>query len=188
MSTVEARSLKIFDDGRLQRLDYDGLLRFQQGNATWGAAVAFRALQQAGRCFSQPTLWERRQLTVTSAHPGPGVRDAVEYVTRCVSRGRYHLTQPEQAGQCHKGMQFAWWVSNGIKTVSVQLREGFVPEDFFVLVDRIDTPLEQSSDRGQLEHMKAQLTHQLWREPLDTLFQVTDAMHPTGATVLTCTN
>ncbi|CAE6784200.1 MULTISPECIES: hypothetical protein [Nitrospira] len=188
MLTGEVRSLDILDDGQLQRLDYDGLLRFHRGDATWGAAVAFRALQRAGRHFSHPTLWERRELTVTSAHPGPGVRDAVEYVTGCVSRGRYYLTQPEQAGQCHNGMQFAWWISKRLKTVSVQLREGFVPEDFFILVDRIDTSMERASDRGQFEHMKAQLTDQVWREPLDTLFRVTDTMQPTGATVLACTN
>jgi hypothetical protein len=188
MSTAEVRTLDILDDGQLQRLDYHGLLRFHQGNATWGAAVAFRALQRAGQYFSQPALWERRSLTVSSAHPGPGVRDAVEYVTRCVSRGRYRLTQPERAGQCHKGMQFAWWVHDGTRMVSVRLREGFVPEEFFVLVDRIDTPMEQPGDREQHEHMKEQLTNQLWTEPLDTLFRVIETIQPIGATVLTCTN
>ncbi len=177
MSAEQRRTLDILDDGRLERLDYDGLLRFHKGGAIWGASVAFRALQRAEQCLSEPMTWDRRLLTVTSAHPGPGVRDAIEYVTRCVSRGRYHLTQPALDGQCHKDMQFVWWIDDGMRTVSVALRDDFVPSDFLALVDRIETPMEQSSDQERLGHLKAELTKQLWSESLDDLFHVTLSAH-----------
>lgn len=52
MSASDGWCLNILDGGRLERLDYDGLLRFHQGHAMWGATVAFRALQRAGRYLS----------------------------------------------------------------------------------------------------------------------------------------
>ena len=177
MPTATPQTLAILDEGRLERLDYDGLLRFHQGDAIWGATVAFRALQRVASCLSVPSLWDRRSLMVTSAHPGPGVRDAFEYVTRCVSRGRYRLTHPQQEGQCHRDMQFAWWIDDGAKTVSVSLREGFVPAEFFALVDRIETPTEQPGDQTQLEQLKAELTKQVLVESLDDLFHVTVSPH-----------
>lgn len=177
MSAEERQALDILDDGRLERLDYDGLLQFHKGGAIWGASVAFRALQRAEQCLSEPMLWDRRSLMVTSAHPGPGVRDAIEYVTRCVSRGRYRLTHPQREGQCHKDMQFAWWIDDGARTVSVTLRDGFVPGEFLALVDRIETPMEQPGDQERLGHLKAEITKQLWAESLDDLFHVIVSAH-----------
>ena len=188
MPTAERQTLDILDEGRLERLDYDGLLRFHQGGAIWGATVAYRALQRAAPCLSVSSLWDRRSLMVTSAHPGPGVRDAFEYVTRCVSRGRYRLTHPQQEGQCHKDIQFAWWIDNGVRTVSVTLREGLVPAEFFVLVDRIETPMEQPGDQKQLEQLKAALTKQVLVESLDDLFHVTVSAHQVEKSGTTCMN
>lgn len=188
MPTARALSLAILDEGHLERLDYGGLLRFHKGGAIWGATVAFRALQRAASCLSVPSLWDRRSLMVTSAHPGPGVRDAFEYVTRCVSRGRYRLTHPQQEGQCHRDMQFAWWIDDGAKTVSVSLREGFVPAEFFALVDRIETPTEQPGDEEQLEQLKAELTKQVLGESLDELFRVAVSAHQVEKPGVSCMN
>jgi hypothetical protein len=188
MPNAKPLSLAILDDGRLERLDYDGLLRFHQGGAIWGATVAFRALQRAASFLSVPSLWDRRSLMATSAHPGPGVRDAFEYVTRCVSRGRYRLTHPQQEGQCHKDMKFAWWIDDGTRTVSVSLRDGLVPADFFVLVDRIETPTEQPGDQEQLEQLKAELMKQVLVESLDDLFHVTVSPHQVEKSGIICMN
>ncbi len=188
MVTPPIQTLEILDDGRLERLDYDGLLHFHQGGAIWGATVAFRAMQRMGDYFSKVAVWDRRSLTVTSGHPGPGVRDAVEYVTRCVSRGRYRLTQPELDGQCHKDLQFTWWVDDGARTVRVAVREGFIPKGFFVLVDRLSTPRERPGDQLRLRHMKADLTRRLWAESFDHLFDVTEAAHHPQQTGLACTS
>lgn len=188
MSPSDGWRLDILDEGQMKRLDYDGLLRFHQGSAKWGATVAFRALQRAGRYLSAGGLWDRRSLTVTSAHPGPGVRDAVEYVTRCVGRGRYLLTRPDLAGHCGYDMQYAWWIDDGTRIVSVRLREEFVPEDFFVLIDRMETAMEQPGDRDRLEDVKGQLIDRLWTEPLDVLFDVTEIPREPGAAVSPCTN
>lgn len=181
-------SLVILDGGRLERLDYDGLLRFHQGGAIWGVTVAFRALQRAAPYLSEPNLWDRRSLSVTSAHPGPGVRAAFEYVTNCVSRGRYHLTDPYLEGQCHGDMKFAWLIDDGVRTVSVKLQEGVVPAEFFVLVDRIDTTTERPGDEEQLRQLKAALTTLVLRESLDELFHVTVSLHQDELSGTSCMN
>ncbi|MDI3461571.1 MAG: hypothetical protein OJF50_000392 [Nitrospira sp.] len=182
------KTIDILDHGRLERLDYAGLLQFHQGKAIWGTSVTFRALQRAAQCLSESAMWDRQSLQVTSAHPGLGVRDAIEYVTHCVSRKRYRLTEPEREGHCHKDMRFAWWIDDGVRSVAIALRDGFVPETFFALVSRIETPMERPDDREWLERLKERLTEQLWTESLNDLFHVTvDAGRPERA-VRTCTS
>lgn len=171
-------TIDILDDGHPVRLDYAGALRFHGGSSIWGVAAAFRAMQAAARYFSAQEIWDRRSLRITSAHPGPGVRDAVEYVTHCVSQGRYRLTDPQHEGRCGAGMQFHWWIDDGQCTVAVMLRDGFVPDEFFELVDRADTEREQPADRDTLRQLKHRLIEQLWAEPLERLFHVT--LHDRG--------
>jgi hypothetical protein len=182
------KMIDILDHGRPERLDYAGLLRFHQGKAIWGASVTFRALQRAAECLSESAVWDRQSLRVTSAHPGPGVRDAIEYVTHCVSRGCYRLIEPEREGRCHKDMRFAWWIDDGARCVAIALRDGFVPEAFFALVDRIETPMERPDDHKRLERLKERLTEQLWTQSLTDLFHVrVDAGRP-ERTVRACTS
>src|SRR4051812_8155600 len=54
-------------------------------------AVTFRALQSALERLSPGAPPKRSEITVVSGHPGPGVRDAFECVTRAVTRGVYPI-------------------------------------------------------------------------------------------------
>jgi hypothetical protein len=85
MNPMICETLDILDDGRFLRLTYQELLTFHHDNAVWGATVGYRAMQAAGGALSHETLWDRKFLSIVSAHPGPGVRDAIEFVTM---RGR----------------------------------------------------------------------------------------------------
>ena len=91
MNVFQEQTLDIADNGRVEHLTYEGLLTFHQGEALWGASVGFRAMQAAGSSLSTERLWDRARILIVSAHPGPGVRDAIEYVTHCVSRNRFRL-------------------------------------------------------------------------------------------------
>ena len=82
MKSFSGNSLEILENGNLERLNYHDLLLFHGGKAIWGASVGFRAMQAAGYGLSSKRLWDRNFLSIVSDHPGPGVRDAIEYVTR----------------------------------------------------------------------------------------------------------
>jgi hypothetical protein len=188
MKLLTSEILEILEDGQLQRLTYAGLLAFHRGNAILGASVGYRAMQAAGWALSQETVWDRKFLSIVSAHPGPGVRDAIEFVTRCVSRKRFQLLESRQPVGCHQHMEFRWWVTQHDHTVDVQLREGFVPAQFFELVERVGSDHETPSDALNLEKLKADLTERLWHEPLTALFEVTSCANSTNLDRLGCTN
>ncbi len=96
MSLATEKQLTIADGGQVLYLTYAGLLEFHHGDSWFGLCVGFRALQLAGKVLSATGLWDRQDLYVESGHPGPGVRDAIEYVTRCISRKRFRLANPRE--------------------------------------------------------------------------------------------
>lgn len=100
------------------------------------------------------------------------MRDAIEFVTRCVTRGRYRLFDAVDCGHCYGGMRFEWQIGAGRRTVSLELRKGFVPQRFFDLAERKSAEMASAEDRRELEHLKMMLTERLWEEPLKTLFQL----------------
>lgn len=48
MSTADARLLDILNDGRLERLDYDGQPRLHYGDSTWGTTGRFEHFNTSG--------------------------------------------------------------------------------------------------------------------------------------------
>lgn len=170
MSPCIRQQLQIADMGMPLMLDYRQALAAHEGDSLFGVAVAFRMLQAAGRALSHRRLWDRQEIWVTSGHPGDGVRDAVEFVTRCVSRNRYRL---EGGGSgCSREMRFAWRVDHGCDTASLWLSEGFVPAELYELLDRIGSGSARLRDRVRFAELKRQLAEQVWREPLSRLFRL----------------
>src|SRR5689334_4362917 len=89
MRPVEGTVVRIKDKGEVLELPYDGAMTEHKGSLWWGTAVGFRAMQAAAEALSQEDLWSRENLYVVGAHPGPGVKDAINYVTGTVERDRY---------------------------------------------------------------------------------------------------
>lgn len=64
---------------------YEDLTDFHKGDSWFGCSVAYRTMQLAARELSKERLWSRQQLSIISAHPGPGVKDAIELITHTIS-------------------------------------------------------------------------------------------------------
>ncbi len=170
MQIADGRNLIIADRGALRHLSFDGALAFHQGTSYWGCALAFRALQLAGTLLSRDRLWDREGLSVVSGHPGPGVRDTIEYITGCVSRDRFELSCATKERRCVRDMQFEWQVLDGNRAAQVRLRDDFVPEPFFALLDRLGTEAWRPADDRSLDDYKTQLTRKIWETPLAQAF------------------
>ncbi len=165
----EGQEINIADDGQVLRLNFSGLLEYHGGGAVFGAAVGFRALQAAGRILSRDQTWDRKNLQVFTGHPGPGVRDAIEYVTRVVTRGGF---QPPAETQCNSSMKFVWKMDEGKSSVILRLRDGFLPPRFFELLDRIQSDKDTPDARKEFAALKLQLSRSIWDQPLDELFEI----------------
>src|SRR3984885_1563143 len=147
VAPVEATTIRIKDRGAIEELDYNGAITAHVGSLWWGTAVGYRAMQAAAQALSEDGLWSRDDLYIVSAHPGPGVRDAIDYVTDTVDRERYKVFLEDNCGmKCNSAMKFEWWVSDGKRTAFVRLREDFVPRAFYELSDRLGTDAQTEED------------------------------------------
>lgn len=170
MNGDQDTTLRIADQGEEQRIAYRDALGFHKGEAYWGCAVAFRALQRAGELLSNGGLWDRESLYVRSGHPGPGVRDTIEYVTRTISNHRFTLSEPGSEPRCTSDLKYEWEVNDDRHRVRVHLRDGFVPDEFFELLDTLETQPGTVTAMRRLEELKQMLVEKIWREPLEESF------------------
>ncbi|MBL4710926.1 MAG: hypothetical protein JKX75_00215 [Gammaproteobacteria bacterium] len=73
-------------------------------------------------------------------------------------------------------MKFEWWLSNIEQTLHVRLRDGIVPETFFILLDRLSnddtmSDHEKENKRSKFDQMKADLSDEVWNQSLDASFE-----------------
>jgi hypothetical protein len=173
VKAVEGVTVRIKDNGEILELDYDGAICQHPGSLWWGTAVGFRAMQAAAAALSKDDLWERDQLYIVSGHPGPGVRDTIDYVTGVVGRDRYRVVVAEGCGmQCNSKMKYEWWVSDGERTANINLRPDFVPQEFYELTDRLETSETTKEDIRAFRIFKVNLSTRIWNAPLEESFRV----------------
>lgn len=164
--------IEIADHGRLLRLDYSQLLAYHGGGALAGAALGFRAVQRAAAALSQDTSWERSTLSVTSAHRGPGIVDAIEFVTRCVTRDRFQLENDAAGNPCGSLSAFRFRFSDGRREAEVVLHDGVVPAEFFAAVKRSKAQPDSQQVRAELTAWKARVAAQVMASSPTALYSL----------------
>lgn len=123
-----------------------------------GLRGALAQLEQDG----QPV--PRKELDVISGHPGPGVRDAFEFVTRAVTRQCYVVdtSLPCARYSRNKDKSYSFWLRRKSTQVQGILKEGVLPDRFFELLGSQDqqTRQEFSALRRQIADAVLQKTPQ----------------------------
>ena len=173
VKAAEGVTIRIKDQGEVVELDYDGAVCNHPGSLWWGTAVGFRAMQVAAQALSKDDLWDRENLYIVSGHPGPGVKDTIDYVTGTASRDRYKVVvAPGCEMQCNSKMKYEWWVSDGERTANINLRQDFVPREFYELTDRLETNQTTKEDIRSFRIFKVNLSTRIWNAPLEESFRV----------------
>ncbi len=162
--------IDINDRGTRLTLNYNDALKFHKGNAYWGCALAFRMLQYCAKLLSQGKTWERQELSIVSGHPGPGVRDTIEYVTGCVSAGRFTLTCESTEPRCVSDMDYSWQVHHGEQCLHLHLAQGIVSAEFLQLLDEINQSQADEQQLQRLEVLKKTMTAKIWSLELEQAF------------------
>lgn len=174
LPAAEGVSIRINDGTDVLTLDYDGAVCDHPGSLWWGTAVGFRAMQVAALALSKDELWTRENLYIVTGHPGPGVRDAINYITKTRDEGNYHIIAAKDCEmQCNSKMKYEWWVSDGRQTAFVDLRRDFVPVGFYSLSDRLGMPDISKDDLTLFRNFKVNLSTRIWNAPLMDNFNVT---------------
>lgn len=179
LKAAEGIMIRIMDRGEVLELGYDGAMCQHPGSLWFGTAVGFRAMQVAALALSENSLWSRENLYIVTGHPGPGVKDAIDYVTDVSRRDRFKCILAEGCGMhCNSKMKFEWWVSDGEKTANINLRRDFVPREFYDLSDRLGTLQTTKQDIRSFRIFKVNLSTRIWNAPLEENFHVEVANQP----------
>ena len=170
-------SLLISDEGRAFKLDYTGLLTYHGGGALAGATIGFRVMQAAAECLTTSGApWERQGVHIVSGHPGPGYRDAFEYVTRCVTRKRFEVKKDLPGGRHspYQAYAFQFLVTDiaARKQAVIILRDGIMPMRFFEVLRDLKSDTDHPALLAELEAMKNRIAEATLQRSLDELFQV----------------
>ncbi|MFH5230535.1 hypothetical protein [Antrihabitans spumae] len=149
-------TLDVVDFGSRLQFTFGDLRLYSGPRSIGGLAHSFRVMQRVFPLLSPDGPPERREIRVRTAHPGPGVRDGIEFVTRAVVEDRFR--HDPQFARIDGGDRMAWWVFEFAyrdRIVTAHAREEFVPEDLmrFALLGRKAAADERGRFLAEIEKM-----------------------------------
>ena len=122
-------------DGPIE-ISFDDVKKYHGTRSLCGLTVGYTVLGAAWASLSDGEPLDRNDITVETAFGGPGARDAVEMVTRAVSREAFQLVgnkQPdENIAEAAKGAYWYRITANG-RAVELGLKQDILPKDFIRL-------------------------------------------------------
>ncbi|QAY94789.1 hypothetical protein CWB41_02735 [Methylovirgula ligni] len=117
-------------------IGYEAVAAYHGQSALAMLAITFQALRAILPVLSPDGPPPRAALSITSGHPGPGVRDAFEFVTRAVTRNAYVVDRslPDARLNPQADISYSFVVSLGERRVRASLKEDVLPQRFFELL------------------------------------------------------
>ena len=156
--------ITIFDDGVLLEIPFEACVLYHGRDSIGGLSLGFRMLEWALRHLTNGIPPERKEISFRTAFPGPGLRDAVEMVTRAVTRQAYSVldTYPNDAPEGVYGRMY-FEVSVGNRTLGFQLKSGVIPGEFIEVgrsIKKGEPSLEQTK---RWRALKDELSESVWK-------------------------
>lgn len=150
------RSFQAMGNHGIETLTYSALRSFHMDGNCAMLAIAFLSLEGALAWLAERGGPHRHQVQVRCAHPGTGVRDAIEYVTRAVTRGHFELdkSMPLPRINPHADFAYAWELGDHRHRVRCQVRPGVLPERFFGLFGAARRGEMTDATRAELDQLK----------------------------------
>lgn len=126
--------IKIKDYGYELEIEFEDIRKLHGIRAYMAIGVGYRIMEAAIRELGDGELISREDIQVISGHGGPGFRDAIEFVTRALTRGQYTVdpTYPAAQYDPHRPTGYVYiFTLKGAKTVQITLNESFLPPIFY---------------------------------------------------------
>jgi hypothetical protein len=163
-------TLEVIDAGRSLSFTFDDLLKYHGANSAGGVAQAFKVMERGFAVLSPGGPPERREITLETAFGGPGARDGFELVTRAVTGDRFvvdrSLARPELGRERER---FVFKLGYRDQSVTLLLREGYVPAEFIDLARKPDLSDEETA---RLDELKAEMVESVMGSPADEVYDV----------------
>ncbi|MCK9338004.1 MAG: hypothetical protein M0P43_09260 [Arcobacteraceae bacterium] len=153
-------------------INYDCLRQYHQDTNYAMLAITFKGLQGALKMFQNGIL-QRKNIKILSAHPGTGVRDAFEFVTRVVTNNAFTLdcTLPYATYNPHKQMGYYFEISNGNNTVNLTLKEGVLMPEFFEFFEKLQNKTATKKEINKFTDLKKSIEKKVLKKSPDKIFE-----------------
>lgn len=116
-------------------IGFDSVVAYHGQAALAMLAITFQGLRAALARLSPDATPQRSRITIVSGHPGPGVRDAFEFVTRAVTRNAYTVDRslPEARLNPKADISYSFRITLDQRSIIAALRSDVLPARFFEL-------------------------------------------------------
>ena len=163
--------IEVIDHGTLLRVSFADCVAYHGRTSIGGLALGYRLLQHAFARLSPGTAPDRDSISVFTAFPGPGLRDALELVTRVVTRGAYKADPaadvPAPAGVTGR-MYFE--VEIGGRRLRLALVDGALDPEFIRLGRKSKAGEATPADEARWTELKEALAVAVLSTPAADLF------------------
>ncbi|MEE2034200.1 hypothetical protein [Rhodococcus chondri] len=163
-------AIRIADSGTLIEYTLDDIMKYHGPGFPGGVAHAVKVLERALPALSPGGPAERREISVTTAHRGPGVRDTFEAVTRAVTEGRFTVDSAlERTDRGETLERYVFELTYRGSTVRLEVREGFVTDEFISLGRKT---ARSEAEEQRLTVLKQEMADRLLAAPADEVYDV----------------
>ncbi|WP_127782951.1 hypothetical protein [Rhodococcus sp. X156] len=166
--------LEVMDQGTLLTFDFDDALRYHGPLAPGGVAHAYQVLARGLQALGKNGPVERRDITVTTSHGGPGVRDTFELVTRAVTEGRYTVDGALKRPERGRTMEiYVFRLDYRGESVTLVVREGFVRDEYIALSRKAARTAEEEA---RLVVVKQEMADRVMASPAGDVYDVVSSV------------
>lgn len=172
----------IKDHQDIIEIGFDDIEKYHGQGFIAMAAVTFKAMQAAFEALFPDRPPSREEISIHTGHPGQGVRDAFEMVTRAVTRQAYIIdtNKPKARLNPNADMSYSFdIITNDGSRAEIELKEGILPDRFFELfkaVRKVPSSTEEQQELDKFEQefdqLKRALAAQIIDKSLSELFTV----------------
>lgn len=175
-------TIVIKDHQDIIEIGFDDIEKYHGQGFIAMAAVTFKAMQAAFQALYPDRPPQREEISIHTGHPGQGVRDAFEMVTRAVTRCAYTIdkSRPQARLNPNADMSYSFdIIAANIGRAEVVLKEGVLTDRFFELFKAVRQVPNSNAEQQELnkfkqefDQLKRALAAQIIVKPISELFTV----------------
>ncbi|MGO1164496.1 hypothetical protein ACTOV4_21740 [Brucella sp. C7-11G] len=135
------------EKGESYTVSFADILKYHGPVFPGGVAHGLKVMQRAFPLLDAGRPIERREVRIDTAFPGPGGRDAIEFVTRALTDGRYNVDRSlgwEGIEESPKGKYYFRFTYRST-VVEVTIRPGHVRPEFIRLARKENRTAEEEA-------------------------------------------
>lgn len=179
---IMSNNIIIRDNQDLIEIDFEDIKKYHGRGFLAMAAVTFKAMQAAFEALFHDKPPSREDISINSGHPGKGVRDAFEMVTRAVTRNAYTIDTNKPNARLNPGVDISYSfdiIAKDGSRAEIALKEGILPDRFFELFKEvrktpssIDEQQKLDECKKEFDLLKRELAPQIIDKSVGELFTV----------------